>query len=113
MAVNCVVPSQQRKVEKDGTFGGFYKPPRYRETEYFPELIARGVLPFQFLPEGDRFLGCAEPPHVLDVLSSEGHFPRPVEPEWRKSYDRRTKAARERVRKRRLRAGEAVAGEES
>ena len=123
MATNGVTPSQERIVDGDGKFIDFHKQPRFRQTEHFPGLVARGVLPFGYLELGERFSGCAEAPHVRDVLMSEGHYPRPeLDRErlegllgkdrasyiaqvdgWKASYDKRRKAARERVKKRRAR----------
>ena len=123
MATNQVVPAQERRITEQGEFIGFYDPPRYRYTEDFPKLVARGVMPIKYLV-GDRFKGCVEPSHVGDVLLSEGEYSRPdyddeimkelTEKEvslyreridkWQEFYDRDKKSARERVKKRRQRA---------
>lgn len=107
---------------KDGEFLGLYEPPQYREPD--PFLVARGVVPVEYLT-AERFRGCTAPDHVRDVLLAEGDYPRPVPLQedmedkdekwieaykervkgWQKDYDKRRKAARERVRKRRQRAG--------
>ena len=101
MANNGVAPSQLRRLDKDDKFLGFYEPARYAQTDDMPELVARGVLPFQYLELGDRFRGCTEAAHIHDVLLAEGVYPRPTE--WKVIYDRRRKAARERVKKRQAR----------
>ena len=93
-----------------GEVAEFYDPPRYIQTEYFPELVARGKLDISYLQLKDRFSGCSEASHIRDVLLVEGFYARPVEAE---DYDKRRKAARERVKKRRQRAGQAVEKEES
>ena len=101
MAFNGVVPSRHRILnDKDEfvSFGGFM------QTPAMPDLVARGVLPFEYLELGDRFKGCLEASHVRDVLMAEGVYPRPSNEEWRVSYDRRIRASRERVKKRRQRA---------
>lgn len=116
MATNCVVPSRVRNLNAKDEFVSFGE---YMQTEDMPELVARGVLPFGFLQLGDRFKGCTEASHIQDVLFTEGFYARPdvyldwdnevVEgkegflAEWKVSYDRRRKAARERVKKRRQR----------
>lgn len=137
--MNQVVPCRERTTSVKGEveLGDFAV-----DQEGLPELVARGVVPFEYLRRredfGERFAGCTEPAHVLDVLRSEGWFPRPLIEDvdfesdfiermklpgvsekdraaavirerekregWRADYDRRCKAARERVRKRRSRA---------
>ena len=79
MAINCVVPSQQRIFDKDGKFVSFYSPPRYRvDTEALPDLVARGVMPFRFLTMREdfeaRFKGCETPEDVRGVLAAEGFY---------------------------------------
>ena len=100
MASNCVAPSRERRWGDEGQFLGLTED--YRQTADMPLLVARGVLSMRYL-SGERFRGCTEPLHVHDVLLSEGDYARPVEANWRAGYDRRAKAARERVRKRRQR----------
>ena len=93
-----------------GEVAEFHDPPRYIQTEHLPELVARGKLDISYLELGDRFSGCREASHIRDVFLVEGFYARPVEAE---DYDKRRKAARERVKKRRQRAGQAVEKEES
>ena len=108
MAVNCVVPSRERGYDEAGAFLGMVEPPVFRvEQEAIVRLVARGVVPFSYLELrsdfATRFAGCTEAEHVIDVLRSEGFYPRP-KGEFRAGYDRRVEAARERVKKRRARA---------
>ena len=93
-----------------GEVAEFYDPPRYIQTKHLPDLVARGKLDISYLELGDQFSGCSEASHIRDVLLVEGFYARPVGAE---DYDKRRKAARERVKKRRQRAGQAVEKEES
>ena len=125
-------PSQQRRVV--GEVAEFYDPPRYIQTEHLPDLVARGKLDIFYLQLKDRFSGCSEPSHIRDVLLVEGFYARPdydtevldayaervkasapnpppllasyvkMVDYWKVSHDKRRKAARERVKKRRQRA---------
>jgi len=79
MAINCVVPSQQRRVNAKGEFQGFYEPPRYKvDVEALPGLVARGVMPFRFMLQREdfksRFKGCETSDDVRAVLSKEGFY---------------------------------------
>ena len=79
MAVNCVAPIQERRLDSGGKVLGLFEPPQYRvDEEGIPELVARGVMPFRFLRMrkdfGTRFKGCEAPLDVLAVLVGEGHF---------------------------------------
>ncbi len=79
MAINNVVPSQQRKFNTKGEFLGFYDPPRYRVDEpAIPGLVATGVMPFRFLRMradfGTRFKGCEDAVAARKVLAAEGYY---------------------------------------
>ncbi len=79
MAINCVVPSQERIFNDKGEFVSFHSPPRYRvDVPALPGLVARGVMPFRFLALREdfstRFKGCENPDDVRKVLSSEGFY---------------------------------------
>jgi len=73
------------------------------DADGVPGLVARGVMPFRFLPYRadfqERFLGCSEAQHVNDVLLVEGFYSGSGS-----DHAKRKKAARERVKKRRQRA---------
>ena len=116
MAVNNVVPIRERILDRNDEVVGFSD--KFRQTPEMASLVARGVLPVEYL-EGEVYRGCTEATHVRDVLMAEGYYARPAEildwddevvegkeallDEWKQRHDRRRKAARERVKKRRQR----------
>ena len=100
MAINGVVPSRHRLVDARDEVIGFGE---YVQTSAMPELVARGVLPFQYLELGERFRACTEAAHIHDVLLAGGDYQRPEQEDWKVIYDKRRKAARERVKKRQAR----------
>lgn len=76
---NCVAPPQDRIVDREGNFKGYYKPPRYRvDAPGIPMLCARGVLSMRFLAMRadfeERFKGCESPHDVRLVLFEEGVY---------------------------------------
>lgn len=107
MAVNCVVPSRIRRYDEAGQMVELTDGYAVDGPE-IPRLVARGVLPFEYIlgrtDFQERFLGCVDADSVRDVLLVEGAYAKPERVDWRAAHEREVKAARERVKKRRARA---------
>ncbi len=76
MAINNIVPSRKRSLDKNG--GIVFSEEYEVDGEAIPELVARGVLDFQYLQMrsdfGVRFGDCECAQDVIAVLSAEGYW---------------------------------------